>query len=271
VHFTSTDPGAKLPADYPFQAGDQGSHTFPGGVTLYKAGTQAVTATDTATPSITGSATVSVIPAAASALVVTTGAANPDVAGTPFDVTVTAMDPYGNIATGYTGTVHFTSTDPGAKLPADYPFQTGDQGSHTFPGGATLYKAGTQAVTATDTVAGFNGSASVSVKAAPAVAFMIIVPPSVVSGTPFNVTVVAVDAYGNTDTNYAGTVHFTTSDTDPGVVLPPDYAFQPGDAGMVTFPGGVTLITAGSQTITVTDTVTGITGSATVMVMPPGP
>jgi hypothetical protein len=100
---------------------------------------------------------------------------------------------------------------------------------------------------------------------------MIIVPSSVVSGTPFNVTVVAVDAYGNTDTNYAGTVHFTTSDPGPGVVLPPDYTFQPSDAGKVTFPGGVTLITAGSQTITVTDTVTGITGSATVMVMPPGP
>jgi hypothetical protein len=167
--------------------------------------------------------------------------------------------------------VHFTSTDPGAKLPADYPFQAGDLGSHTFPGGATLYKAGTQAVTATDTATGFNGSASVSVKAAPAVAFMIIVPPSAVSGSPFDVTVVAVDAYGNTDTNYAGTVHFTTSDTDPGVVLPPDYAFQPSDAGMATFPGGATLITAGSQTITVTDTITGITGSATIMVMPPGP
>jgi hypothetical protein len=26
-------------------------------------------------------------------------------------VTVTALDAYGNIATGYTGTVHFTSSD----------------------------------------------------------------------------------------------------------------------------------------------------------------
>jgi hypothetical protein len=78
------------------------------------------------------------------------------------------------------------------------------------------------------------------------------------------VTVIAVDPYGNTDMNYTGTIHFTTSDMDPGVVLPPDYTFQASDAGMATFPGGVTLITPGVQTLTATDTVSGITGSATV-------
>jgi len=142
---------------------------------------------------------------------------------------------------------------------------------HTFAGGATLYTAGTWDVTVTDAVNNLSGSANVNVIAGSAVALLVTGPGNAAAGQPFDVTVTAVDAYGNTDTNYAGTVHFTTSDTDPGVVLPPDYAFQPGDAGMVTFPGGVTLITAGSQTITVTDTVTGITGSATVMVMPPGP
>ena len=76
-----------------------------------------------------------------------------------------------------------------------------------------------------------------------------------------------VDPYGNTDTHYQGTVTFATSDTDPGVVLPPDYTFQPADAGMATFPGGVTLITPGDRTLTVTDTVSGITGGATVTVI----
>jgi hypothetical protein len=66
--------------------------------------------------------------------------------------------------------------------------------------------------------------------------------------------------------NYTGTIHFTTSDMDPGVVLPPDYTFQASDAGMVTFPGGVTLVTVGDQTLTATDTVSGITGTATVTV-----
>jgi len=36
---------------------------------------------------------------------------------------VTASDAYGNLATKYTGTVHFTSSDGSATLPADYTFR----------------------------------------------------------------------------------------------------------------------------------------------------
>ena len=49
--------------------------------------------------------------------------------GTPFSVTVTALDQYGNVATGYTGTVHFTSSDGQAVLPANYTFTAGDAAS----------------------------------------------------------------------------------------------------------------------------------------------
>lgn len=50
------------------------------------------------------------------------------------------------------------------------------------------------------------------------------------------------------------------------MVLPADYTFtgEAGDNGAHTFPGGVTLATVGDQTITVTDTVSGITGSVTI-------
>jgi hypothetical protein len=68
----------------------------------------------------------------------------------------------------------------------------------------------------------------------------------------------------NIDVNYTGTIHFTTSDSDPGVVLPAEYTFQAGDAGRVTFSAGVTLITAGDQTLTVTDVDSSITGSTIV-------
>ena len=69
--------------------------------------------------------------------VVTTSFANPDVAGTTGTVTVTAEDPYGNIAGSgpnqYLGTVDLTSTDPQiAGLPPTYTFTPGDDGSHTF-------------------------------------------------------------------------------------------------------------------------------------------
>ena len=43
-------------------------------------------------------------------------------AGAPFDVTVAAKDAANVTITGYTGTVHFSSTDPLNVLPGDYAF-----------------------------------------------------------------------------------------------------------------------------------------------------
>jgi hypothetical protein len=92
-----------------------------------------------------------------------------------------------------------------------------------------------------------------------------------VSGTPLDIRVTALDPNGNIDTTYQGTVTFSTSDADSGVVLPADYTFTTGDGadnGVHTFPAGVTLITVGNQTLTVTDTVSGITTSVTLTVGP---
>ena len=52
-------------------------------------------------------------------------------AGTAFTVTVTAKNGSNATITGYVGTVHFTSSDPGSPvLPADYTFVSGDNGAH---------------------------------------------------------------------------------------------------------------------------------------------
>src|SRR5262249_33102547 len=61
--------------------------------------------------------------------------------------------PFNNVAMGYRGTVHFTSSDSGngSSVPADYPFVAGDNGVHTFSGGVTFVTAGRQTVTAADT------------------------------------------------------------------------------------------------------------------------
>jgi len=91
------------------------------------------------------------------------------------------------------------------------------------------------------------------------------------SGTAFDVTITALDPNGNINTAYQGTVSFSTTDPDSGVALPAAYTFTTGvggDNGVHTFPGGVTLITAGGQTLTVTDTASGITGSVTIAVGP---
>jgi hypothetical protein len=71
-------------------------------------------------------------------------------AGSQFSLTVTAVDQYGNTATGYNGTVVFSSSDSDASLPMDYTFVAADNGSHTFQ--ATLNTAGSQTLTVGDTV-----------------------------------------------------------------------------------------------------------------------
>jgi hypothetical protein len=100
--------------------------------------------------------------------------------------------------------------------------------------------------------------------------FAIAAPASASAGTPFDITVTALDPYGNTAVNYQGTVTFSTTDTDPGIVLPADYTFTAADAGVHNFTGGVTLSTPGAQTITATDTASGMTRTTTVTVVPPG-
>jgi hypothetical protein len=266
VHFSSGDPHAILPADYTFTAADQGMHTFT--VTLVTAGTQAISATDSAN-GLVGSDTGITVNAAAASTFSLTGYPSPTNAGLPGSFTVTALDPYGNVASGYTGTVHFTSSDSAAALPADYtftgsgPHATNDNGVHTFS--ATLNTTGTQSLTATDTatgtITGTVGGIIVDPAGLPAVSFSVTGFPSpTTAGVSENITVTALDMNGAVAGTYRGTVHFTSS--DPQASLPADYPFTNLDQGVHTFT--VTLKTAGTQSITATDTVTGsITGSET--------
>jgi hypothetical protein len=184
-------------------------------------------------------------------------------AGKAFSITVSAVDDFNNPITGYTGTIHFTSTDPKATLPADYTFVGSDNGQHTFTG-VILRKAGSQRITATDTViSSITGSATIKVNPAAATHFTVVAPSSATAGTALTITVTALDQFGNVATGYLGTVQFTSSDVAAG--LPGNYTFTSTDKGKHSF--SVTLNTTGSQTITATDTVTSsIEGSAGVTV-----
>ncbi|HEV2520948.1 MAG TPA: choice-of-anchor D domain-containing protein, partial [Candidatus Acidoferrales bacterium] len=259
LHFTSSDAQAVLPANYTFTAADNGTHTFS--ATFKTAGTQSLTATDTVTASITGSQTAITVNAATAASLKVSGYPNPATAGTANNFTVTALDALNNTATGYRGTVHFTSTDAQAVLPADYTFTAADNGTHTFS--ATFKTAGTQSLAATDTVtASITGSqTAVTVNAATAASLKVSgYPNPATAGTANNFTVTALDALNNTATAYRGTVHFTSSDAQ--AVLPANYTFTPADNGTHTF--SATLKSAGTQSLTATDTVTAsITGSQT--------
>jgi hypothetical protein len=173
-------------------------------------------------------------------------------------VTVTALTGVNTIATGYTCTVHFTSTDIAAGLPADYTFTGADAGQHTFT--VTLATAGTTTLTASTVgTPSVTGSQTIAVTPAPASQILVSgLNPTSVGGTPLTLTLRAVDAFNNTATSYTGTVQF--SSTDPAAALPGNYTFTAADGGTHTFTG-LMFETAGPQSLQVTDAANAI-GSA---------
>jgi hypothetical protein len=105
--------------------------------------------------------TLTVDPAAATHFVVS-GPSSVS-SGTPFSITVTAVDAYGNVATGYRGTVKFSSSDHNAALPGKSSFTASDQGVHTFAG-LVLRKKGSHTITVYDVNNGsILGTISISV------------------------------------------------------------------------------------------------------------
>src|SRR5439155_25227458 len=110
---------------------------------------------------------------------------------------------------GYTGTVHFTSTDGQSVLPANYTFVAGDSGTHMF---STILKtAGAQTVTATDTVTSSITGTTNSITVNPATASQLAFttqPPA--TGTKknqsFTVAVTVKDPYGNTVTTSTASI-----------------------------------------------------------------
>ena len=154
VHFTSSDAAAVLPGNATLT---NGTGNFS--ATLKTLGSQTITATDTAT-SIAGSTAIATGAGAATHLSVSTPATA--TAGTVFFVVVTALDANNNTVPSYSGTVHFTSSDGAAVLPANAMLTNG---TGTFP--ATLKTAGSNTISATDTVTSITGtSGAIAVSAA---------------------------------------------------------------------------------------------------------
>jgi probable HAF family extracellular repeat protein len=255
VFFASNDYQVDLPDSSTLTNGFQ---SFS--VVLKTAGIHNVTAVDTVHDGLTGQASVNTIAGPVAKLSLTAPPISP-FAGSAFTMPVTARDAYFNFINTYNGTVHFTSSDPNALLPADGPLTNGI-GTFSF----TLYKALQQTVTATDTANGsITGSVTFPVKPGPVVSYKLTAPPTAVSGVPFSVTAEADDQYGNKNALYTGTAHVTSSDP---LFVPFDVTFGTADHGLITFD--VTLFTTGVQTVTLTDKAnSSIKGTATVTVNNP--
>jgi hypothetical protein len=203
-------------------------------------------------------------PAAAAALGVS---APPSVtAGTAFSITVTALDPYGNTVPSYIGTVAFFSTDDNATLPANYPFTAGDAGVHTFAG-VILRNTGLRFILADDMANDqIGGFAPVLVTAAPASRLLVTGYPSpTTAGVSHPFTVTAEDLYGNVVLDYAGTIHFASS--DPRAELPGDYTLTAADNGTHLFTAALRTVGTQSLTATAADLIPGT--QADIVVSPP--
>jgi hypothetical protein len=156
---------------------------------------------------------------------------------------------YGGIAVDAAGNAYVTGSTTSPDFPTTNPLQPQLGGS-----GATN---------------AFVAKISPVVLPGPATQVQISAPAQVTSGTPFDITITAQDANGLTAVGYQGTVTFSATDTDPGVALPASYTFTAADQGVHTFTADCTLITAGNQAVTVTDTADAtITGTATITVNP---
>ncbi len=261
VHFTSSDGGAVLPADYTFQPSDNGTHTFINAVVLFASGHQTVAVGD---GGLTSEATWTVNSAPASRLEVTGPPAV--TAGDTNDLTVTARDAYGNIDSSYSGSklLFFYGLVPaaGGQAPTveDMPLAVAVPVTFTAgvsdPGVATLaaYAAESATVDVSDGTIGSSGSPDydLDLRVTAASAIGVDLTPDgglAASQSPFLVTVTARDAYGNTATGYRGMVRFSSSDVDAS--LPSDYVFSAPDNGVHLF--AIVLRSPGDQTVTVID------------------
>jgi hypothetical protein len=142
VFFTSSDGKAELPVPYTFTSVDEGSHTFASAFVLKTAGAQTMVAQDTVNSSLVATVHASVNSAKAQTLEVLS---LPDTfsAGVAESFTVAAVDAYGNVASGFNGSIWFTHTGGNPILPATYTFTGADAGMHTFSPGVTYRQAGT--------------------------------------------------------------------------------------------------------------------------------
>jgi hypothetical protein len=161
-------------------------------------------------------------------------------AGVAFSETLTATDEWGNTATSYAGAKTLTwsepSSSPSAKAPS-YPATV------TFTAGVgtasiKLYDAQTTTLKAKEgatTIEGTTGS--FTVKAAIAKKLTVPTPTEQEAGAAFNVTLTAIDEYGNIAISYAGAkiLAWSTPANAPNGTVP-EY---PASATAVTFTAGV--------------------------------
>jgi hypothetical protein len=208
---------------------------------------------------------------------VITGLNSNATAGVATSFTVQMQDAGGSPAGNYTGTVHFTSSDGGATLPANYTFTSGDLSTKAF--NATFTTAGVQSITATDTSnPAFTATANTTVGAASPASVTLNSPGSTGINTAFSaLTATVKDQFNNpiqsTNVTFATTPGGTGSDgtftgsntatSDAGGVATKTITAN-GNTGNFTVTATAGSVTSAPRTLTIT------TGSAASLVVVAG-
>jgi hypothetical protein len=166
--------------------------------------------------------------------------------GNTTTVTLTARDAYGNVETsgGLSVVFGLGSGNGGGTFSAVM-----DHNNGTYTATFTATTIGHNTISATINGQAVTASPPTVTIPGPATQLVITGPTGATIGNAVSETVTAYDAYGDVSTVYVGTVHFSSTDVNAG--LPSNYTFQASDNGTHTF--NVTMATAGSQSLTVTD------------------
>jgi sugar lactone lactonase YvrE len=184
--FTSSDAAAILPGNDPLTSGS-GSRS----ITFKTAGNHTLVASD-GTLSVT-SPVISITPAAAASL---SFQAIPSsaLAGSPFPYSLRALDAFGNIATGYSGTIQLSSTDSKANLPSSPVLSSGVANFSTIlkSSGSQTLSVGDGTLTAESSPINVNPDAY-----SPAQTQISVSSSSVSSGESITVKLTPRDLYGN--------------------------------------------------------------------------
>ncbi len=145
IQLESSDLQALLPNTFTFTPADHGVQTFT--VTLKTAGLEWIYATEGADGLSALPAGIVVEPGQATSLVIT-GIPATTLPGLTGSFKIAVHDPYGNVVTGYTGTLKLTSSEGVSGLPSTYTFTPADAGVHAFA--VQFETVGTQTITAAD-------------------------------------------------------------------------------------------------------------------------
>ena len=275
------------------------SGTSNGVMTLYNAASSSITASATSPTLSSNTLSVTVSPGASATALKLSATTGTPVAGAGDNLTITAVDQYGNTAPSYTGSHSLTFGGASASPDANNPTVSNSSGTAVAFGTATsinftsgvatvsgssngvmvIYKSGAATITVTDGSITNGAGTSVTVSPATAATFGVVETGTPTAGTSFTVAVTAYDAYGNTATGYTGSQNliFSGPSNSPNSTVPTaknssGTAVNFGSTTATTFSSGgatVTVTLYDAQTTSITVTQSSVTGTSNTFTVNP--